>query len=414
MRIVPVLTAILVVAFLFFLVVEREALLAFAGAGPESESTEATSETEVVDAAAETGAATLVRVVAVKSTASAVDSAVILRGQTEADRQVEVRAETSAQVISQPLRRGTHIEAGDVLCQLDPGTREANLAEAQARLSEAKARVPETKARLDEAEARLSEMRITFNAATKLIEGGYASETRVASAKAAVRAAEAGVQSARSGLQTTEAGIQSAEASVAAAEREIERLKITAPFSGLLESDTAELGSLMQPGSLCATVIRLNPIKFVGFVPETAVSQIQPGALAGARLTTGHEVTGQVTFLSRSADETTRTFRVEVVVANDDLKIRDGQTAEIMIAAEGADAHLIPQSSLTLNDEGTLGVRVADENNIVRFSPINLLRDSVDGIWVTGLPPEANVIVIGQEFVVEGVEVELVFQEAEQ
>ena len=53
------------------------------------------------------------------------------------------------------------------------------------------------------------------------------------------------------------------------AEREIDRLTITAPFGGLLESDAAEIGSLLQPGALCATVIQLDPIKLVGFIPET-------------------------------------------------------------------------------------------------------------------------------------------------
>ena len=41
-----------------------------------------------------------------------------------------------------------------------------------------------------------------------------------------------------------------------------------APFAGLLETDTAELGALLQTGSPCATIIQLDPIKFVGFVPE--------------------------------------------------------------------------------------------------------------------------------------------------
>ncbi len=170
----------------------------------------------------------------------------------------------------------------------------------------------------------------------------------------------------------------------------------------------------MQPGALCATVIRLDPIRVVGFVPETDVAKIAPGALAGARLTTGQEVTGTVTFLSRSADETTRTFRVEVAVPNPDLSIRDGQTAEIAIAAPGADAHLIPQSALTLDDDGILGVRLVDDESRVDFAPIQLLRDTTKGIWVTGLPQEANVIIIGQEFVIKGVRVEAVYQEPQQ
>lgn len=412
MRIVPIITAVLVTAFLFFIVVMRDDLMSFASAEAaeppldQGEVTEVTKEAEP--------ATPDVRVVAIQSRSSAIGSAVILRGQTEADRQVEVRAETSAQVLSEPLPRGSSVKAEQVLCELEPGTRLAALAEAKARLLEAKARVPESQARLDEAYARLEEAEINNNAAEKLSEGGFASGTRVATTKASVRSAEASIQAALSGLQSTEAGIQGAEAAVAVAEREIERLTIRAPFAGLLESDTAEIGSLMQPGSLCATVIRLDPIKIVGFVPETDVARLKPGALAGARLTSGKEVTGLVTFLSRSADEATRTFRVEIDVPNTDLSIRDGQTAEIAITSDDANAHLIPQSALTLNDDGTMGVRTIDDQGIVDFFPVTIMRDSIKGIWVTGLEDQANVIIIGQEYVVKGVHAEAVFEEFEQ
>lgn len=412
MRIVPIITAVLVTVFLFFLVVKRDDLMSFASAEAAEPAAE---QSEVAETAEDTAPETTdVRVVAIHSTSSAIGSAVILRGQTEADRQVEVRAETSAQVLSNPLPRGSSVEAEQILCELEPGTRIAALAETKARLLEAKARVPETQARLDEAYARLAEAQINNNAAQKLIEGGYASETRVATTKASVRSAEASVQAAMAGLQSTEAGIQGAEAAVAVAEREIERLTIRAPFSGLLEDDTAEIGSLMQPGSLCATVIRLDPIKIVGFVPETDVARLKPGALAGARLTSGQEVTGLVTFLSRSADQETRTFRVEIDVPNTDLSIRDGQTAEIAITSDGANAHLIPQSALTLNDEGTMGVRTIDDQGIVDFAQIEIMRDSVDGIWVTGLADKANVIIIGQEYVVKGVHAEAIYEELDQ
>jgi multidrug efflux system membrane fusion protein len=415
MRLIPVLTALFVSAFLYFVVVERDRLAAFAGNGaPEAtpeETTEAATVPQTVSSSEQSNA---IRVLAIKSEARTIDSAVVLRGETEADRQVEVRAETSGLVISEPLRRGTHVTAGQELCRLDVGTSAAVLAEAKARLLEAEARIPSAQAAVAEAEARLEEAKINDNAARKLSEGGFASSTRVASTAASVRAAEAAIQSATSGLESTQAGIESAQALVAAAEREVERLTMTAPFDGLLESRTAELGSLMQPGSLCGTVLRLDPIRVVGFVPETDINRVQEGSLAGARLTTGQEVSGQVTFVSRSADPQTRTFRVEVTVPNGDLSIRDGQTAEIVISADGAQAHFLPQSSLTLNDEGTLGVRVVEEGNIVAFKAVDLLRDGTDGIWVGGLSENANVIVVGQEYVIEGVEVAPTFQEATQ
>ncbi|MCB1341230.1 MAG: efflux RND transporter periplasmic adaptor subunit [Pseudooceanicola sp.] len=415
MRLVPVITAILVSIGLYFAVLERDTMLAFARGG-DAPAAETAAET-AADTAAESPAAAPaedtsgIRVVVRRSQAESIDSAVILRGQTRAARQVEVRAETSGRVISEPLRKGRFVQQGDTLCQLDPGTRESTLAEARARQAEAQARVPETEARVEEAHAKLAEAMISYTAAEKLSADGYASETRLKSANAAVKSAEAAVAAATWGLDNVDAGIQAAASAVAAAEREIERLTIAAPFQGLLESDTAEIGSLLQPGALCATVIQLDPIKLVGFVPETEVARVHVGAQAGAELVSGERIVGAVTFLSRAADQTTRTFQVEITVPNPDLAIRDGQTATIAIAADGARAHRLPQSALTLNNDGKLGVRTVGDDNVVAFAPVKLIRDTPDGIWVTGLPDTVGIIVVGQDFVTAGVTVIPTYQE---
>lgn len=411
MKIIPVITALLVLAVLYMVVFERDQLQAFSGAEPTTEEQAATL-AATAESVPQEPASDAVGVVAMHSVAQTIDSAVILRGRTEAARQVTVAAETSGLVVSEPLRKGAFVNAGDTVCRLDPGTREASLAEARARLAEAEGRVPEAEAGVLEANARVAEAEINLNAAQKLSEDGFASETRRVSAEAAMEGATAGVQRARSAVASARAGIEAAQAAVATAEREIDRLTIVAPFSGLLETDTAELGTLMQPGTPCATIIQLNEIKLVGFVPEADVSKVSVGAMAGARLTSGEEVRGRVTFRSRSADELTRTFRVEVTVANDDLAISDGQTAEILIASDGRTAHLVAQSSLTLDDDGVLGVRTVGEGNIARFMPVTLLRDTSEGVWVTGLPEMVDIITVGQEFVVDGVAVAPTFTEA--
>lgn len=378
MRFLPLLIAILVSGALYLLVFERDRLLGFATSdSPDAVQTEpstpAVQPTDVpTETAPERPTEKAVLVAAMVSTATDIENAVLVRGQTEAARTVEVRAETSGLVISEPKRKGSFVNAGEPLCQLDPGTRGASLAEAQARLAEAT---------------------INTVAANKLAEGGFASETRKISA---------------------EAMLQSAQAGVATAQTEISRLTIAAPFEGLLETDTAELGSLLQPGALCANVIQLDPIKLVGFVPETDVDKVTVGALARARLASGTQVAGRVTFLSRSADVTTRTFRVEIQVPNADLAIRDGQTAEIVIASDGTTAHLLPQSAMVLNDEGAIGVRIVGDDSRAEFVTVTPVRDTVKGIWVTGLADTAKVIVVGQDFVTDGVKLDVTLQEIQQ
>ncbi len=404
MRFLPILVAVLVSALIYVFIFQRDALTAQQGPVAQDAADATAPDTDA-------GKADDIGVIVIRSEARTIDSAVVLRGQTEADRQVDLRAETSGQVISDPLRKGAFVPRGQHLCRLDPAAREATLAEARGRLLEARSRIPEAEARLEEAISRLEEARINDNAAARLSEGGFASETRVAATKAEVSSAQAGVESARAGLEASRWGIQSAEAAVVAAEKEIERLTIVAPFAGLLESDTAELGSLLQPGELCATVIQLDPVILVGFVSETVGGRVRLGARASGRLAMGDRIEGQVTFLSRSADPETRTFRVEIEVPNPDLTLRDGQTAEIVIAADGTKAHLLPQSALTLNDDGTMGVRLVTGDNSAKFVPVTLLRDTPGGVWLAGLPDTADVIIIGQEFVRDGVRVAATFQE---
>ncbi|MBR9766255.1 MAG: HlyD family efflux transporter periplasmic adaptor subunit [Rhodobacteraceae bacterium] len=437
MRFIPFISALLVVGLLYMVLLERPALLTFAqGEGISRAVDVATGKAEpsdavkarlsgddapgdtVAEAAPETEEAPAtptaqpVRVVAHHSEARAVDTAVRLRGQTEADRSVALLSETTATVISAPLPRGTLVEAGQLLCELDPGTRETSLAEARARLTEAEASRPTSAASLAEAQARLEEAQINLTAAEKLSEGGFTSTSTLAARRATVRAAEAAVAGAEAGLTSAEAAIQSAQAGIASAEKEIERLQIHAPFAGILEDDTAELGSFLSIGGQCAKVIALDPIRLTGYLAETEVERVELGAPAGARLAaSGSEVAGQVTFLSRSADPTTRTFKVEVTVPNPELKIREGQTAAIAIEAEGLPAHFLPQSALTLNDEGILGVRLVGEGNLTEFAAVDVLRDEVKGIWLTGLPEAVDVIVIGQDYVIEGVPVEPSFED---
>jgi membrane fusion protein, multidrug efflux system len=363
MRWVSILSALLVGVVLYAFIIERDALKALAGADGNADG--ATPDAQEVSSSeqadGETGGKTggPVSVVAVRSQAREVENGLVLRGRTEAERRVEVLSETTGRVISEPLRRGATVTAGEILCRLDPGTREAELAEAEARLKEA------------EANARASE---------RLSERGYTAETTAIANRAA---------------------LQSAQALIEQAKLEIGRLEIHAPFDGLIESDTAELGALLQPGSLCATVIDLDPIRFVGFVAESAVDRITVGAPIAARLLSGQRLEGRVSFVSRSADEETRTFRVEAEIPNPDRSIRDGLTAEVTVALSGISAHLLPQSALTLDDSGRLGIRFVADGHAV-FAPVQVIRDTVEGVLLAGLPDEIDVIVTGQDFVTDG------------
>jgi len=188
---------------------------------------------------------------------------------------------------------------------------------------------------------------------------------------------------------------------------DIDRLTMTAPFDGVLETDSAELGSRLGVGSLCATLIDLSRVKVIAYVSETDVDRLTEGDRVQVRLVNGIEREGEIRFVGRMADEKTRTYRVEAELANDDGQLRDGMTAELVVELPPEQAHRIPQMALTLDDAGRLGVRLAEEG-VARFYPVRVLRDEPGGVWVTGLPDRAKLIVVGQEFVRDGRPIEAV------
>ena len=327
-----------------------------------------------------------VSVLVQKSNEQEVTNGILLRGQTEAFKSVQVKAETSGSVISQPIRKGTFVKNGELLCELEVGTKSDVLSEAKVALALS----------LDELDASIHQYELRVQAAERqksLLKRGVGTE-------AAVEAAELSASSAETQSLSKRQAVANVEARINRATTELNNTKIIAPFDGLLESDTAEYGDFMQTGAPCGTLLALNPIKLIGYATETKVSKIEVNTTAGARLISGDTVSGTVSFISRSADPTTRTFLVETTVPNENYEIREGSTADIYISLAGAKGHLLPQSSLTLNSSGELGVRIAI-NDKAKFIPVKIIRDAEEGVWVTGLPNSVDVIIVGQEYVTD-------------
>ncbi len=283
-----------------------------------------------------------------------------MRGRTAADARVSVRAETAGQIAARPVERGAEVAAGDVLCRLDPGVREAELAEAEALAAKAE---------------------LEHEAATRLQGKGFESATRVA---------------------TTRAERDAARARVAAARLELERTTISAPVPGIVDTPLAEVGDHLSVGETCATLVDIDPIVVTGQVSEREIAGIRPGASVPVTLVTGETVTGTIAFVSRTADPDTRTFTVEVDIPNPEGALREGVTATASIPRPAVTVHRLDPSQLTLADSGELGVRVVDGQDRVRFRPVDLVGQDREGVWVGGLDSPVTVITVGQDYVREG------------
>jgi len=302
----------------------------------------------------------IVSVQVMDSVSSPQPRTIVLRGRSEADNVVEIRAETYGRVTKTPAEKGTVVQVGDMLATIDPSDRAARLAEAKALLQQRKAE---------------------SDAAKRLAEKGFAPKLN---------------------LTELAANLALAQAQVAAMEIEIGHLSIEAPIQGVLDERAIEVGSYLQVADPVATIIDLDPIVLVGFATERDVGQLKVGGEADARLLDGRQVTGKLRFISSRAEQETRTFRIEVEVPNADYAIRDGLSAELVIPVDAVPAHRISPAILTLGPSGEVGVKLIDAANKVRFTPVEILREDPTGLWIVGLAEKARMIVVGQDFVLEG------------
>jgi multidrug efflux system membrane fusion protein len=106
--------------------------------------------------------------------------------------------------------------------------------------------------------------------------------------------------------------------------------------------------------------------------------------------------------------------RIEAEIDPNEHNLRAGVTAEILVQAAILQAHLIPASALTLDDNGSIGVKLIDDRGNVSFSNVSIVGDDTGllnpGIWITGLNGDINLVTVGQEIVFPGQQVESNFE----
>ena len=280
--------------------------------------------------------------------------------RTEPDRTIELKAETEGRIVAIGADRGAAVRAGQTLIEIDMRDREQRLAETT---------------------ALIRQRELEHAAADRLHTEGFMSEAELAGAEALLVASQA----ARERI-----------------EHDIARTRIAAPFDAVVYDRLVEIGDYVGIGDPIAQLVDADPVIVVGNINERAIGQIEIGQSGKARVLGGREVEGTIRYLSPVADESTRTFRVELAVPNPDLAIRVGTSAELILGGETIKAHLVSPSVLALADDGRIGVKIVDETNHVRFIGVDSPITTSEGMFVTGLPAEARIITVGQGFVEHG------------
>ncbi len=299
-------------------------------------------------------------------TAMEVTRNITVNGRTAPARIVELNAETDGRVVSIGVERGDRFDAGDVIVRLDERDRRARLAQA---------------------EATVKQRELEFEARAKLKGDSYVSEAQLQEAKALLEAAKTELTRAR---------------------LDIDYMVIRAPFDGALQDRQVEVGDFVKLGDPVAAIVDDRTLIVSASIAEYEAHFVRKGSPGTAKLATGQTVSGTIRYIAPVADESTRTFDVELEIDNAEGLLRAGMTAELVIPAEKIYAHKVSPSLLTLDNEGNLGIKVVNESGIVEFHSADIAMSSSEGVWIAGLPYSATIITVGQGFVNEGAVVDAI------
>jgi multidrug efflux system membrane fusion protein len=296
----------------------------------------------------------------IRSVAQAYQSGVILQGRTMASRSVDLRAEVAGRVEKIIVDRGQPVKDGQEIIQLAGNDRDAKLAQARANLAQ----------REMQAEGARQLAKQSFQSAVKLAEA--------------------------------EAQLAQAKADVVRYALDLANTKVKAPFDGKFDTRLVDEGALLNMGDKIGTVVDLDPIKITAQLSERNVGDAVLNSPAKVILSSGKTLEGKVSYIASVSDPNTRTFTIEVLAPNPDLSVLSGLAAQLRLPFGKNTAHRISSSVMTLSDEGKIGVKGVDDENKVRFWPVEILDDGPDGTWVSGLPEQLTLIVVGQEYVAVG------------
>ncbi|MEL7291363.1 MAG: efflux RND transporter periplasmic adaptor subunit [Pseudomonadota bacterium] len=282
-----------------------------------------------------------------------------LYGRTAPNKQARLGAEIAGAVTSLKVQKGQSVQKGQVIALIDKGDLEIQLQRAEAML----------KVRMQE-----------YKAAQSLKSKGLQGEVAFTNA---------------------EANLVEARAMVSNAKRALANTQVLAPFPGVVDHLFVETGDFVGVGDPVATLLDLNKIVIEADVSERHIQDLRLNQQASVRFIDGTQATGNVRYISRVSSPATNTFPIEIELPNPDQSVPAGISTEVALNLKDQLAVKVTPAMLALSEDGDLGVKTLVENR-VKFVPIKLVKAEQDGVWLSGLGEQVDIITTGQGFVRDG------------
>ncbi|GAC22241.1 efflux RND transporter periplasmic adaptor subunit [Paraglaciecola arctica] len=306
----------------------------------------------------------LVKVTVEHIAADEVTREISLYGRTEPDRIATLRTEVKGLVKEVHAQEGDRVSKGQKIISLEKS---------------------EYVSRLQSAKAIFKQREVELKGAESLGKQGYQSQTALAQASA---------------------NLEMAKADVVSYELAVSRSEITAPFDGIINQRFAEVGDFLKDGDNVAILVDLDPLVISANVTEINVQDLKAGQKATSRMVSGDVLQGKIRYISSISELGTNTFKIEVEVPNPDFTQMAGMSTELALPLETTWAMRISPAVMALDEEGNLGVKIV-VNEHVKFVPIDIVKSDSQGVWLSGMGQQADIITLGHGFVRDGDKVEV-------
>ena len=212
-------------------------------------------------------------------------------------------------------------------------------------------------------------------------------------------------------LVQSEAALKQAKAQVAGIKQQIEYTKLKAQKSGILEELFLETGQLIQKDRSVFTIMGMEKMKLIAPVPQTQIGKISLNDNVVVTIPGIEEKIGKVKRIASAANQATRTFDVEVEIENEDGSVRAGMSSEVSIVIDQAKAFSVSPAHLAISEDGSLRVKIVNDQNVVSIVDVKLIRASGNMAYVSGLNDGDLMLTTGQAFVSAGEKITYEMQE---
>ena len=189
----------------------------------------------------------------------------------------------------------------------------------------------------------------------------------------------------------------------------IENTTLLSPIDGVITARNYDAGDMYAMSAPIFTVEQIKPVKLLVAVSESDYSKVKKGnkVTITAEAFPGRTFEGRIQRIYPTVDPTTRTFNVEVVVANNDKTLRPGMFVRVLVNFGTNRNVVIPDVAVVKQQgSGERFVYVLNEDGTVSYEKVVLgRRMGAEYEVLSGLKDSAMVVTGGQIRLKDGIKV---------